>query len=135
MTHESVYRVYHEDVDLAGIVYYANYFKFIERARTELLRKRGITHTGMSDQHGLGFVVSKVTAHYFSPLRFEDLARVQTEITKLTKVRIEMNQIIRTDQSKRFEVKVTIACMDLKGKVAKMPDDILARLQQGAVNK
>ena len=126
--HEKEYRVYYEDVDYAGIVYYANYFKFIERARTEMLRDRGITHTDLRNLHNVGFVVKKVSADFISPLKFDDLLRVQSEITLLTHVRVVINQIILSRHKKLFEADVTIACIDINGDLVKIPADIHQRL-------
>ena len=128
MKHEETYRVYYEDVDLAGIVYYANYLRFIERARSDMLRARGINQSQLRNQHGIVFVVRKVSADYISPLKFDDLATVKTEITHLTPVRIEMNQILLVRQKMLFEAKITLACTDLNGNLIKMPDEIFKRL-------
>ena len=127
--HEEVYRVYYEDVDYAGIVYYANYFKFIERARTEMLRDRGITHTNLRNLLNVGFVVKKVSADFMAPLKFDDLVKVQSEITRLTQVRVEINQIILSRHVKLFEADVTIACTDSNGHLVKIPNVVHERLK------
>ncbi|MCY3725190.1 MAG: YbgC/FadM family acyl-CoA thioesterase [Rhodobacteraceae bacterium] len=129
MTHEEVYRVYYEDVDLAGIVYYANYLRFIERARSDMLRTRGINQSELRNHHGIVFVVRRISADYISPLKFDDLATVKTEITCLTPVRIEMNQILLVRQKRLFEAKITLACIDLNGNLIKMPDEVFKRLK------
>ncbi|MCY4184776.1 MAG: YbgC/FadM family acyl-CoA thioesterase [Rhodobacteraceae bacterium] len=129
MKHEETYRVYYEDVDLAGIVYYANYLRFIERARTDMLRVRGINQSELRNQHGIVFVVRRVSADYISPLKFDDLATVKTEITRLTPVRIEINQILLVNQKRLFEAKIALACTDLNGNLIKIPDEIFKRLK------
>ncbi len=129
MKHEDTYRVYYEDVDLAGIVYYANYLRFIERARSDMLRDRGINQSELRNHHGIVFVVRRVSADYISPLKFDDLATVKTEIIHLTPVRIEMNQILLVRLKRLFEAKITLACTDLNGNLIKMPNEIFKRLK------
>lgn len=129
MKHEDTYRVYYEDVDLAGIVYYANYLRFIERARSDMLRDRGINQSELRNHHGIVFVVRRVSADYISPLKFDDLATVKSEIIHLTPVRIEMNQIMLVRLKRLFEAKITLACTDLNGNLIKMPNEIFKRLK------
>ncbi len=69
MTHSFTCRVYYEDTDLAGIVYYANYLKFIERARTEMVRERGVDPSAAKRAAGIGFAVRRVEADYLMPVR------------------------------------------------------------------
>lgn len=130
MKHEKIYRVYYEDVDIAGIVYYANYFKFIERARTEMLREKGITHTFSRKNHGFNFVVKKVAADFISPIKLDDNVKVQSEVTLLTKVRLVINQIILKSQTKCFEAKVTVACTDNNGHLIMIPKFVHDSLQE-----
>ncbi|MDE2739313.1 MAG: YbgC/FadM family acyl-CoA thioesterase [Rhodobacteraceae bacterium] len=129
MKHEDTYRVYYEDVDLAGIVYYANYLRFIERARSDMLRDHGINQSELRNHHGIVFVVRRVSADYISPLKFDDLATVKTEIIHLTPVRIEMDQILLVRQKRLFEAQITLACTDLNGNLIKMPNEIFKRLK------
>lgn len=129
MKHEDTYRVYYEDVDLAGIVYYANYLRFIERARSDMLRDSGINQGELRNHHGIVFVVRRVCADYISPLKFDDLATVKTEIIHLTPVRIEMQQILLVELKRLFEAKITLACTDLNGNLIKMPNEIFTRLK------
>ena len=77
MVHNTQIRVYYEDTDMGGVVYYANYLKFLERGRSDAVREAGISQLEMRDA-GLVFVVRRVEADYLRPARFEDLLRVQT---------------------------------------------------------
>ncbi|MBL9060646.1 MAG: YbgC/FadM family acyl-CoA thioesterase, partial [Mangrovicoccus sp.] len=88
--HEITIRVYYEDTDLAGIVYYANYLRFIERGRSELLRDAGIDQVRLKDEAGLVFAVRRVEADYLSPAKFDDLLTVRTRVTGETGARIAM---------------------------------------------
>ena len=88
MKHHSMnVRVYYEDTDLGGVVYYANYFRFIERARSEWIRGLGIDQIKMRDEEEAIFVVTKIKADYLSPARFDDILRVDTKIKVVSPVR------------------------------------------------
>ena len=80
MTHRFELRVYYEDTDLAGIVYYANYLKFIERARSEWVRERGIDQRRLRADEGIVFAVRRIEADYLAPATFDDLLTVVTDI-------------------------------------------------------
>ena len=90
--HEFALRVYYEDTDLAGIVYYANYLRFIERARTEWVRGQGIDQTRLKQEEGLVFAVRRVEADYLVPARFGDDLTVRTSVEQMTGARIVLNQ-------------------------------------------
>ena len=77
-------RVYYEDTDAAGIVYYANYLKFAERARTEMLRLLGIHQRAMSEDYGLAFAVRDCSVDYRHPARLDDLPEVRSRLVKLS---------------------------------------------------
>ena len=135
MKHEHIYRVYYEDVDCGGIVYYANYFKYIERARTEMLRERGITLTYLDRVHGKSFVVKKLTADFLSPLKFEDLAKVRSEIIRYTDYRIVVDQYIVSRYVKLFQAEVTLACVNTLGRLSEIPKQVQKRLEPNPVDK
>ena len=83
--HEFRTRVYYEDTDLAGLVYYANYLRFIERARTEMLRSRDISQVRLRAETGIVIVVREISAKYHSPARFDDELLVQTCLASRSK--------------------------------------------------
>ncbi|MBE9562407.1 MAG: tol-pal system-associated acyl-CoA thioesterase [Proteobacteria bacterium] len=92
-------RVYHEDTDSGGVVYYANYLKFMERARTELLRSHGIEQTTLKQEYNTILVVSKLSIDYLKPAVFNDLLDVVINMTKLGKVSFAMEQkVLRNDE-------------------------------------
>ena len=91
-------RVYYEDTDAGGIVYYANYLKFCERARTEWLRALGISQIKFLEQ-SIGFVVTKVAMNNLASARLDDLLTVKTQINKLKRASIVFNQEIVNEQS------------------------------------
>jgi len=87
-------RVYYEDTDAGGVVYYANYLKFMERARTEWLRAKNVEQDWLRDEHGLLLVVSRVAIEYQRPARFNDALVVNSRITRLTAASVEFEQIV-----------------------------------------
>lgn len=119
-------RVYYEDTDLAGIVYYANYLKFIERGRSEWVRARGLDQSQIKRDHGMVFAVRKLEADYLKPARFDDLLEVQTDLVALGGARIEMKQQIWCSGALIFTAHVTLACLSETGRAMGMPKDIRA---------
>ncbi|MFC3148859.1 tol-pal system-associated acyl-CoA thioesterase [Piscinibacterium candidicorallinum] len=92
-------RVYFEDTDAAGIVYYANYLKFMERARTEWLRDLGLPHADLVHEQFGVFVVLGVTANYLAPARLEDLLDVRTAIHEMGRASLTLDQwVVKGDQ-------------------------------------
>ena len=122
-------RVYYEDTDMAGIVYYANYLKFAERGRSDAVRDMGVDQNEMKDA-GLVFAVKSVTADYHLPARFGDELVVQTKTTKLGGASLEMTQEVRRDDALIFSAIFRVACMDLAGKAARFPADIRQKLKE-----
>ena len=127
--HSLALRVYYEDTDFGGVVYYANYLKFIERGRTESLRALGVDQVEMKAT-GLVFVVRRVMADYLSPARFDDLLEVRTEIEKAGGASVEMAQEVLRDHAPLFRARVQVACMDLQGRARRLPPDVRSRLVQ-----
>lgn len=127
MTHRFTLRVYYEDTDLAGIVYYANYLKFIERARSEWVRERGVDQAALRAQ-GMVFAVRRVVADYFAPARFEDELEVQTGVETITGARISLLQQVWRGQTRLFAAGVVLACLSDQGVARRIPADIRHKL-------
>ena len=119
--HALTLRVYYEDTDLAGIVYYANYLKFIERGRTEWVRGLGIDQRQLRDSRGLVFAVRHLEADYLRPARFDDLLTVETRVLRLTGARIVLAQEIFRRADKIFAATVTLVCLTATGQPARLP--------------
>ena len=128
MTHSFVLRVYYEDTDLAGIVYYANFLKFIERARTEWVRGLGVDQVRLREDEGLVFAVRRVEADYLRPARFEDQLRVETTAVAVTGARIVLEQNIFRGTERVFAALVTLVCLTDTGQAARLPADVRLRL-------
>jgi acyl-CoA thioester hydrolase len=122
-------RVYYEDTDFGGRVYYANYLKFAERARTELLRARGIEQTELLKSHGIGFVVRKCSIEFFKPAMMDDLLTIETLVDDITKATITMQQTIKknTETLAQLEVRLAVISKD-NGRVVRLPDTIYTAL-------
>ena len=121
MSHDLTLRVYYEDTDLAGIVYYANYLKFIERERSEWLRAIGIDQLAMQQATGHVFAVRRIEADYLRPARFDDLLTVTTDLAQVSPARIVVDQQVRRGEQLLFTARVTIACLDGRGRPARLP--------------
>ena len=102
MTHEITLRVYYEDTDLAGIVYYANYLKFIERGRSEWVRTLGVDQGALRAEAGIVFAVRRVEADYLKPAQFDDLLTVTTALVEIGGARIVLALRNRHDHIGNF---------------------------------
>ncbi len=105
-------RVYWEDTDAGGVVYYANYLKFLERARSEWLRSLGFEQDEMAERDGVLFVVRRVEADYLSPARFNDLLTVSSRLVEIGRASLQMAQTIARGDKPLFEARVRVACVD-----------------------
>lgn len=123
MTHQFPVRVYYEDTDLAGIVYYANYLKFIERGRSEWVRGLGFDQVAMKAD-GIVFAVRRLEADYFMPAHYDDELVVETTLEKLTGARLVVRQSVLRGVDLLFEALVTIVAIDQSGKPARLPANI-----------
>lgn len=128
MTHEFPVRVYYEDTDLAGIVYYANYLKFIERGRTEWVRSLGIDQVALKRDHGLVFAVRRVEAEYLRPAKFDDELTVATGLSAVAGARLIVEQAVWRAGEKLFTAAVTIVCLSETGAPARLPAELRQRL-------
>ena len=124
MTHRFPIRVYYEDTDLAGIVYYANYLRYIERARSDWVRGLGIDQRQMKDRDGVAFAVRRVEADYLMPARFDDELVVETATQAVTGARLVMKQDVRRGADLLFSAVVTIVCLSDSGQPARLPANI-----------
>lgn len=128
--HSFPIRVYYEDTDLAGIVYYANYLKFIERGRSEWLREMGLDQ-GAMQREGMVFVVRRVEADYHAPARFEDLLAVESALRSIGGSRIVMDQRVLCDGRLLFSAVVTLVCINGQGRPLRVPAPVRALFPPG----
>lgn len=104
-------RVYWEDTDAGGVVYYANYLKFLERARTEWLRALGIEQTELAERDGVLFVVRRVEADYLKPARFNDALRVDCSLLDIGRASLEIGQSVLRGGEVLLTARVRVACV------------------------
>ena len=128
-THSVQYRVYYEDTDAAGIVYYANYLKFAERARTEALRAAGIAQSDLSRTEQVGFVVKRCTIEFFGSARLDDLLTIETSLHDIGKVSMDMRQILRCGGKTVAEMDVRLAAVGAAMKPVKIPAHVADALR------
>jgi acyl-CoA thioester hydrolase len=128
MEHEFHTRVYYEDTDLAGIVYYANYLKFIERARSTMVREAGIDQNAMKNADGLVFAVRHVEATYLKPAKLDDELRIATKLQQLSGAKLLFEQDVYLREEMLFSSKITVICMNAEGRVIRLPAEIRAQL-------
>ena len=128
MPHQFSVRVYYEDTDLAGIVYYANYLKFIERARSEWVASLGIDQMALRADQGVVFAVRRVEADYLRPARFGDDLVVETVLQSIGGARLVLEQVITRRAERVFAALVTLVCLAEDGHAARVPADVRARL-------
>jgi acyl-CoA thioester hydrolase len=122
-------RVYWEDTDAGGVVYYANYLKFLERARSEWLRALGFEQPDLIARHGGVFVVRRVEADYLLPARFNDALEVKTEIETSGNVSLVMRQTVLRGEAVLLIARVKLVWVnEITFKPAKIPDEILQSL-------
>ena len=121
-------RVYYEDTDLAGVVYYANYLKFIERGRSEFVRVCGVDQVALRAGRGMVFAVRRLEADYLAPARFDEMLRVETRLVALTGARIVLDQLVLRGDTRLFASVVTLACLTLTGAATRIPADIRQKL-------
>ena len=116
-------KIYYEDTDAGGIVYYANYLKYFERARTEWIYSLGFNHNKLSALDTL-IVVRSCYIDYEKPVKFEEKIEVVSELSKLSPVRLNLIQFVKVGNETRVKAKVELAVIDQAGKPKKMPEDL-----------
>jgi acyl-CoA thioester hydrolase len=127
-THRQAIRVYFEDTDAAGIVYYANYLKFAERARTDMLRDLGVSHAEMMKRDGLVLVVRRCEIDYLKPAKLDDLLTVETEAAKLGGASVDLRQRVLRGGEVLADLKVLVVCIGQDGRPARIPDYVRGAL-------
>jgi acyl-CoA thioester hydrolase len=119
--HRQPYRVYIEDTDAGGIVYYANHLKFAERGRTEMLRAAGISHAEMMMADGLALAVRRCLVEYLRPAMLDDEIMVETAIESISAATLSLKQRLRRGDADLSRLDVLIACVGRDGKARRLP--------------
>ncbi|MEM7042000.1 MAG: tol-pal system-associated acyl-CoA thioesterase [Pseudomonadota bacterium] len=126
--HRLAVRVYYEDTDAAGIVYYANYLKFAERGRTEMMRALGAEPSTWREETGLFFVVQRCHADYRQPARLDDDIEVRTFITRVGAASLSARQEVHRGDTLLVSMEVRLAMVDHEMKPARLPKALIAAL-------
>ena len=128
--HHMTVRVYYEDTDFSGVVYHANYLRYLERGRTELLRDLGLNQAELfagSSAQPLGFAVTQMKLDFRKPARMDDLLTVETTPVSVGRASLVLEQRVLRDAEILVEATVKVAAV-CKGRVARLPADVTARL-------
>ena len=123
--HENFYhsvKVYYEDTDAGGVVYYANYLKYLERARTEALAKIGLSNLQIKEKFGALIIVKSCNIEYKKSAHLEDQLSIRSFVKSVTKTSFLMNQFITNDKTPIVEAQVHLVFINEKGKPIKVPD-------------
>ena len=123
-------RVYYEDTDAGGVVYYANYLRFFERCRTEWMRSAGFGQAQLASEAGIGFVARRASCEYLKPARLDDELSIGLEVDKLTRVRVIFRQWARRGDTVLVTGNVEIACVNMATmSPSPIPDYLHAKLE------
>ncbi len=122
-------RIYYEDTDHSGLVYHANYLKFCERGRSDMLRLAGIHHTELAEQ-GLGFVVRRMTCDFRAPARIDDVINVETRLKQARTARFVLGQQVLLQDKVLFAAEVMVALIDGNGRPQRMPASLMQKISE-----
>jgi len=122
--HRLPLRVYYEDTDAAGIVYYANWLRFLERGRTEMLRLLGQEHSALREARGVAWVVRRCAVDYLKPARLDDTIEVVTTCGELRGASLEMIQEARRGDEALVRAELLVACMGPSGRPVRLPPEL-----------
>ena len=122
-------RIYWEDTDAGGVVYYANYLKFFERARTEWLRGLGLEQSQLQASHDVQFVVAEVQLRYLLPARLDDLLRITVKVLEAGRASLQLEQQAWRGDTLLAQGQVRLGCVKASSlKPCRIPDALMARL-------
>jgi len=124
------FKVYYEDTDASGRVYHANYLKFLERGRSNLIYKTKYTHEILLKRFDIIFVVKHCSINFNKPALFEDKIQVISSIKELSRIKINFNQKIYRKTDLLIEAEVLVIPVNLSGKISKLPDELYIFLEK-----
>jgi acyl-CoA thioester hydrolase len=124
-------RVIYGDTDQMGVVYYANYLRFFEAGRNEFIRARGMRYRDFEADHGLRLPVTEATVSYRAPARYDDLVTVETSLVRLRRASARFEYRVLRGEEVLATGATVHACVDLEGRVRRMPASLIERLGGG----
>ena len=128
MEFKSSFKVYYEDTDSGGVVYYANYLKFFERARTDAITSLGFSNNKLVEKFGIYIVVKSCNLNFLKPAKLEDKLNIISKVLEVKNVSIKMRQNIFVDESMIVEAEILLASINKVGKPSKLPDEFKNQL-------
>ena len=118
------FKIYYEDTDSGGVVYYANYLKFIERARTEMINELGFTLTTLLKDYDRLFLVKRIECDYIESCKLEDRLNVQSRVLVLKNASFELEQNLLKENKIIFRSKILMVCVNSQGAPSKIPNEL-----------
>ena len=128
MEFKSNFKVYYEDTDSGGVVYYANYLKFLERARTDAITSLNFSNKNLIEKFGIYVIVKSCNLNFHKPAKLEDYLNIISKVFEVKNVSIRMKQNIFVDDSMIVEAEILLASVDEKGKPSKLPVEFKSQL-------
>ena len=129
LKHSNNIRVYYEDTDAGGLVYHANYLKFAERARTEMLREVKIEQLILKNDYNIQFIVKNLYIDFFKPAQLDDLLTIKSVILKVSLAKVIMEQLIYKKMILLAKIDVTLGSINTEGKPSRLPKIVLEKLR------
>ena len=123
MEFKSRFKVYYEDTDSGGVVYYANYLKFLERARTDAITSLDFSNNKLVEKFGIFIIVKSCNLNFFRPAKLEDNLDIISKVIEVKNVSIKMKQNIFVNDSMIVEAEILLASVNNEGKLSKLPDE------------
>lgn len=123
------FRVYYEDTDASGRVYHANYLKYLERGRSNLIYQSNYNHQELLKKFNIIFVVKNLSINYLSPAFFEDILEVQTSLNQLNRVKLNFNQKIFRNTELLVDAEVIVIPVNIEGKIIRLNEELFSFLK------
>ena len=128
MEFKSNFKVYYEDTDSGGVVYYANYLKFLERARTDAITSLDFSNNKLINKFGIYIIVKSCNLNFLKPAKLEDNINIISKVLEVKNVSIRMKQNIFVDDKMILEAEIILASVNKEGKPSKLPDEFKKQL-------
>ena len=135
LKHSNNIRVYYEDTDAGGLVYHANYLKFAERARTEMLREVKIEQLILKNDYNIQFIVKNLYIDFCKPAQLDDLLTIKSMILKVSLAKVIMEQLIYKKMTLLAKIDVTLGSINTEGKPSRLPKIVLEKLNNNINTK
>ena len=135
LTYKNNVRVYYEDTDAGGVVYHANYLKYAERSRTEMLRKYKIEQEVLKNNYSIRFIVKDLFIEYYKAAILDDYLTIKSLIIKISSAKIKMEQEIYRKNILLAKINITLGSINLEGKPSRLPKFVLNILSAGQIIK